>query len=81
MSEYADVEAALVKAHEAGDTANAQVLADFLRDKRGPVPTAEPENDANWIQRNMELPLGMGGAMAGAAMGAPLGPFGMVAVS
>ena len=41
-SEYADVEAALVKAHEAGDTANAQVLADFLRDKRGPVPTAEP---------------------------------------
>tara|TARA_R110001632_G_scaffold219902_1_gene349662 strand:+ start:736 stop:2769 length:2034 start_codon:yes stop_codon:yes gene_type:complete len=79
MSEYADVEAALVKAHEAGDTANAQVLADFLRDKRGPVPTAEPENDANWIQRNMELPLGMGGAMAGAAMGAPLGPVGMVA--
>lgn len=82
MSEYADVEAALVKAHEAGDTANAQALSDYLRKKRGdstPAPTAEPENDTNWIQRNMDLPLGLGGSLGGAALGAPLGPVGMVA--
>lgn len=78
MSEYADVEAALIKAHEAGDTANAQVLADFLNKKRGTAPTAETENDANWLERNMDLPLGLGGAMGGAALGAPLGPAGMI---
>ena len=34
--------------------------------------------ELSWIAKNMELPVGMGGAVGGAMLGAPLGPVGMV---
>ena len=39
------------------------------------VPVAPEE--LSWLEKNMELPVGLGGAVTGAAMGAPLGPVGM----
>lgn len=50
-----------------------------------PTPTEE-EEDSPWYQDvgdflkgNMEIPLGLGGSLAGAAAGIPLGPVGMIA--
>jgi len=50
-----------------------------------PTPTEE-EKDLPWYQdvgdflkENMEIPLGLGGSLAGAAAGTPFGPVGMIA--
>jgi len=50
-----------------------------------PTPTEE-EKDLPWYQdvgdflkENMEIPLGLGGSLAGAATGTPFGPVGMIA--
>lgn len=38
--------------------------------------TAEKEDDYNWLQRNLDFPAGIAGAVAGAKVGAPFGPAG-----
>lgn len=40
------------------------------------VPVAPEE--LSWLEKNMELPVGLGGAVTGAAMGVPFGPVGML---
>ena len=50
-----------------------------------PTPTEEEEDlpwyqDAgNFLKENMEIPMGLGGSLAGAAAGIPFGPVGMIA--
>ena len=39
------------------------------------VPVAPEE--LSWLEKNMELPVGLGGAVTGATMGIPFGPAGM----
>tara|TARA_R100000935_G_C2828979_1_gene163914 strand:- start:128 stop:2146 length:2019 start_codon:yes stop_codon:yes gene_type:complete len=51
-----------------------------------PKPTPVEKEDSPWYQDagnflkgNMEIPMGLGGSIAGAAAGSPLGPVGMIA--
>jgi len=37
----------------------------------------ETPEELNWLQKNMELPVGLGGAATGAALGIPFGPVGI----
>jgi len=41
--------------------------------------TPETPEELNWLQKNMELPVGLAGAATGAALGIPFGPVGIAA--
>ena len=48
-----------------------------------PTPTEEDlpwyQDAGNFLKENMEIPMGLGGSLAGAAAGIPFGPVGMIA--
>ena len=48
---------------------------DFAPQEPPPVEPQAPE--PSWLDKNMDLPLGVGGGIAGTILGAPLGPPGM----
>ena len=49
----------------------------LIRNGLATLEDFEAPEELNWLQRNMELPVGMGGAASGAMMGAPFGPAGI----
>ena len=48
---------------------------DFAEQAPAPVEPQAPE--PSWLDKNMDVPLGMGGGVVGTILGAPLGPPGM----
>ncbi len=48
---------------------------DFAEPEPAPAEPQAPE--PSWLDKNMDVPLGMGGGIAGTILGAPLGPPGM----
>ena len=66
------------------DKAIANGLATLQDFAPKPTPTGEEDlpwyQDAgNFLKENMEIPMGLGGSLAGAAAGIPFGPVGMIA--